>query len=160
MTEPGRLPPAIGVPAWPADTVFYQVFPDRFARSGRVPAPGPLQPWDAPPTQRGFKGGDLYGIVDRLDDLADLGIGGLYLNPIFTATSNHRYNTVDYFEVDPLLGGSAALRTLIDEAHSTFIYGEHGRGVAEHFGLEDEIDIHVGTLSKDGSGYAFEAVKA
>src|SRR5205823_5525234 len=67
---------------------------------------------------RGFKGGDLYGIVDRLDDLADLGIGGLYLNPIFTATSNHRYNTVDYFEVDPLLGGIAALRTLIDEAHA------------------------------------------
>jgi neopullulanase len=105
------------VPGWPADRVFYQVFPDRFARSGRVPAPGPFEPWDAPPTPSGFKGGDLYGLVERLDDLADLGIGGIYLNPIFAAASNHRYNTWYYFRVDPLLGGDEALRTLLDEAH-------------------------------------------
>src|SRR3954470_12135664 len=104
-------------PTWPADTVFYQVFPDRFARSGRVPAPGPFEPWDAPPTQRGYKGGDLLGVVDRLDDLADLGIGGLYLNPVFEAASNHRYNASDYLRVDPLLGGDAALRALVDGAH-------------------------------------------
>jgi neopullulanase len=106
------------VPAWPADRVFYQVFPDRLARSGRVPAPGELERWDAPPTRHGTKGGDLYGLAERLDDLADLGIGGLYLNPIFTAASNHRYNTADYYTVDPLLGGNAALRTLLDEAHA------------------------------------------
>jgi neopullulanase len=105
------------VPAWPADRVFYQVFPDRFARSGRVPAPGDLEPWDAPPTTFGFKGGDLFGLADRLDELADLGIGGIYLNPIFTAASNHRYNAWDYHAVDPLLGGTAALRTLLDAAH-------------------------------------------
>ena len=115
MSEPSA--PAIDVPDWVADTVFYQVFPDRFARSGRVPAPGPFEPWDAPPTHTGYKGGDLLGIVDRLDDLADLGIGGLYLNPVFTAASNHRYNTADYLEVDPLLGGTPALRRLLDEAH-------------------------------------------
>ena len=107
----------IDVPDWPADLVFYQVFPDRFARSGRVAAPGEFEPWDAPPTQRGYKGGDLYGVLDRLDDLADLGIGGLYLNPVFTAASNHRYNTTDYLEVDPLLGGTDALRALVDGAH-------------------------------------------
>lgn len=105
------------VPDWPADTVFYQVFPDRFARSGRVPAPGAFEEWNVPPTQAGFKGGDLYGLIDRLDDLADLGISGLYLNPIFTAASNHRYNASDYLEVDPLLGGETALRTLLDRAH-------------------------------------------
>ena len=102
--------PWVDVPDWPADVVFYQVFPDRFARSGRVPAPGAFEPWDAPPTHAGFKGGDLYGLVDRLDDLADLGISALYLNPVFTAASNHRYNAADYLEVDPLLGGDAALR--------------------------------------------------
>jgi len=104
-------------PAWVADTVFYQVFPDRLARSGRVPAPGSLEPWDAPPTTTGFKAGDLYGVADRLDDLADLGINGLYLNPIFRAASNHRYNASDYLAVDPLLGGDDALRTLLDRAH-------------------------------------------
>jgi len=108
---------SVDVPAWAADTVFYQIFPDRFARSGRVPAPGPFEDWAAPPTHAGLKGGDLYGVVDRLDDLADLGISGLYLNPVFTAASNHRYNASDYLEVDPLLGGDDALRTLLDAAH-------------------------------------------
>ncbi len=107
----------IDVPSWVSDTVFYQVFPDRLARSGRVPEPGPLEPWDAPPTLHGFKGGDLYGVADRLDDLVDLGISGIYLNPIFSAASNHRYNAYDYFEVDPLLGGTPAFRTLLDRAH-------------------------------------------
>ncbi|HEX3427631.1 MAG TPA: glycoside hydrolase family 13 protein [Candidatus Limnocylindrales bacterium] len=104
-------------PAWVADTVFYQVFPDRFAASPRVPKPGPLEAWDAPPTQAGYKGGDLLGLADRLDDLAHLGINGLYLNPIFSATSNHRYNAYDYLEVDPLLGGNDAFRELLDAAH-------------------------------------------
>jgi len=108
---------SVDVPDWVADTVFYQVFPDRFARSGRVSPPGPLEPWDAPPTTHGFKGGDLYGVVDRLDDLAALGISGLYLNPVFAASTNHRYDASDYFTVDPLLGGDAALRELLDAAH-------------------------------------------
>ena len=104
-------------PAWVADTAFYQVFPDRFAASPHVPKPGPLEPWDARPTQAGYKGGDLLGLAERLDDLVDLGINGLYLNPIFSATSNHRYNAYDYLEVDPLLGGEAAFRELLAGAH-------------------------------------------
>ena len=111
---PARLPDP---PDWVADAVFYQIFPDRFARSGRVPAPGPLEDWDAPPTVHGFKGGDLYGIVDHLDHLTDLGVTALYLNPIFASASNHRYHTYDYMSVDPLLGGDAALRELLDAAH-------------------------------------------
>ena len=54
-------------PAWVRDAVFYQVFPDRFARSSRLVQPGPLEAWDAPPTAHGFKGGDLLGIVEHLD---------------------------------------------------------------------------------------------
>ena len=104
-------------PGWVADTVFYQVFPDRFAVSDRVRKPGPLEPWDAPPTHAGTKGGDLLGLAERLDDLADLGITGLYLNPIFAAASNHRYNTYDYFAIDPILGGPAAFTELLDAAH-------------------------------------------
>ncbi len=104
-------------PDWVQDAVFYQIFPDRFARSERLPGLE-FEPWDAPPTYHGFKGGDLYGIAERLDYLSDLGISALYLNPVFASASNHRYHTYDYFNVDPLLGGNEALRSLIDAAHN------------------------------------------
>ncbi len=108
----------VDTPGWVRDAVFYQVFPDRFAASRRVAKPGPLEPWTAPPTNHGYKGGDLLGVVERLDELVDLGISALYLNPVFQAASNHRYNAFDYFAVDPLLGGDAALRELITAAHA------------------------------------------
>ena len=111
----GRL--AAGGPDWVRDAVFYQIFPDRFASSVHVPKPGALERWDAAPTFNGFKGGDLLGIAEHLDDLRELGITALYLNPVFASASNHRYHTYDYELVDPLLGGDAALRTLLDEAH-------------------------------------------
>ena len=107
----------IDTPAWVRDAVFYQIFPDRFAASARVPKPGPLEPWDAPPTTHGFKGGDLLGVAERIPYLVDLGINALYLTPIFASASNHRYHTYDYFRVDPLLGGDGALRELLDTAH-------------------------------------------
>src|SRR6185369_233981 len=105
-------------PAWVRDAVFYQIFPDRFAASDRVPKPGPLEPWDSPPTTHGFKGGDLLGIAEHLDHIASLGVNALYLTPVFQSASNHRYHTYDYLRVDPLLGGDAALRALLDAAHA------------------------------------------
>ena len=105
-------------PAWVRDAVFYQVFPDRFARSPRVAAAGPLEAWDAPPTGHGFKGGDLLGVAERLDELADLGVTALYLTPVFSSAANHRYHTYDYLTVDPLLGGTPALRELVDALHA------------------------------------------
>jgi cyclomaltodextrinase / maltogenic alpha-amylase / neopullulanase len=106
------------VPAWVRDAVFYQIFPDRFAASDRVAKPGPLEPWDAPPTNFGFKGGDLLGIVEHLDHIESLGVNALYLTPVFQSASNHRYHTYDYLKVDPLLGGDEALRELLDAAHA------------------------------------------
>ncbi|MEO8571525.1 MAG: glycoside hydrolase family 13 protein [Chloroflexota bacterium] len=108
---------SVDTPAWARDAMFYQIFPDRFAASDRVQKPGILEPWDAPPTVNGFKGGDLRGVAERLDYLADLGVNAIYLTPIFSSASNHRYHTYDYFEVDPLLGGNDALRELLDAAH-------------------------------------------
>ena len=105
-------------PNWVQDAVFYQIFPDRFAKSKRNPAGNlPFDPWDTPPTIHGFKGGDLYGVAEKLDYLHNLGITAIYLNPIFASASNHRYHTYDYYNVDPLLGGNDALRVLIAEAH-------------------------------------------
>lgn len=104
-------------PAWVRDAVFYQIFPDRFAASTRVTKPGHLEAWSDPPTNHGFKGGDLLGIVEHLDHITALGANALYLNPVFTSASNHRYHTYDYLAVDPLLGGDDALRELIDACH-------------------------------------------
>jgi cyclomaltodextrinase / maltogenic alpha-amylase / neopullulanase len=108
---------SIDTPEWVRDAVFYQIFPDRFARSERVPKPSNLEAWDSPPTTHGFKGGDLIGVVEHLDYLQDLGITALYFCPVFQSTANHRYHTYDYYKVDPILGGNEALRVLLDESH-------------------------------------------
>ena len=110
----------VKTPDWVKHAVFYQIFPDRFRRSPRLEhAPGiRFKPWGASPSEQGFQGGDLLGIVDRLDYLEALGVNALYLNPIFSSASNHRYHTFDYMRVDPLLGGDAAFRELLDRAHA------------------------------------------
>jgi neopullulanase len=111
---------AITTPDWVKHAIFYQIFPDRFARSPRAWHPRGItfKPWGSPPAVQGFQGGDLWGIVDKLDYLQALGITALYLNPIFASAANHRYHTFDYFQVDPLLGGNEALRELLDKAHA------------------------------------------
>jgi cyclomaltodextrinase / maltogenic alpha-amylase / neopullulanase len=108
---------SIDIPGWVKDAVWYQIFPDRFASSSEVIKPGNLEPWESPPTTRGFKGGDLLGILEHLDYLTDLGINAIYLNPIFQSAANHRYHTHDYYRVDPILGGDAAFRALLEGAH-------------------------------------------
>jgi cyclomaltodextrinase / maltogenic alpha-amylase / neopullulanase len=107
--EPGK----VDTPAWVSDAVFYQIFPDRFAKSDQVEKPSGLEPWDSEPTTYGYKGGDLIGVVEKLDYLQDLGVTALYFNPIFQSASNHRYHTHDYYKVDPLLGGDEAFDTLM-----------------------------------------------
>lgn len=104
-------------PDWVKDAIFYQIFPDRFAKSEKVTKPNNLEAWNSPPTVYGFKGGDLLGVVEHLDYLEDLGINAIYFNPIFQSASNHRYHTHDYFHIDPILGGDDAFRILLGEAH-------------------------------------------
>ncbi|MCA9936231.1 MAG: glycoside hydrolase family 13 protein [Ardenticatenaceae bacterium] len=114
----------INTPDWVKDAVFYQIFPDRFAhrksafgQNGYPFKPTNLQPWGAKPTYHGFMGGDLLGIIDKLDYLADLGINAIYLNPIFASASNHRYHAHDYYQVDPILGGNMAFFEFLHAAH-------------------------------------------
>lgn len=105
-------------PDWVRDAIFYQIFPDRFARSLTVPKPAHLDEWGAPPTPHGYQGGDLVGVVEKLDYLTTLGVNAIYFTPVFQSASNHRYHTHDYHQVDPMLGGNEALRRLVDEAHA------------------------------------------
>jgi cyclomaltodextrinase / maltogenic alpha-amylase / neopullulanase len=111
----------VSPPDWVADAVFYAVVPDRFARRP-LAAPPPwseaaLEPWDAPPRLRGYKGGNLGGLTDGLPHLLELGVTTLYLTPLFESPSYHRYKPVDFFEVSPLLGGQPAFDELLAAAH-------------------------------------------
>lgn len=105
----------IVTPEWVKHAVFYQIFPDRFAKSAWLAKPANLEPWDSDPTASGYKGGDLLGVLERLDHIQDLGATALYFCPIFQSASNHRYHTHDYFKVNPLLGGDAAFEALLAE---------------------------------------------
>ncbi len=109
---------ALHTPEWVRDAVFYQIFPDRFAKSDTVAKPNFLEPWESTPTFHGYKGGDLVGVIEKLDYLSDLGINAIYFNPVFRSASAHRYHTHDYYVVDPMLGGNEALRLLLDAAHA------------------------------------------
>lgn len=111
--DPTRQGATTGLPAWVPDSVVYQIFPDRFARSAAAWSGGALEPWDDPPTFHGYKGGDLDGVIERLDWIQELGANVLYFNPIFQSAANHRYHTHDYYQVDPLLGGNEAFRRLM-----------------------------------------------
>jgi len=117
-------------PAWHSEGVVYEVFLDRFARSGAQRTPpdwAVRRAWDDGPTGLGrdtpreWFGGDLAGVEAHLDHLERLGVSILYLTPFFPARSNHRYNATSFDEVDPLLGGDGALASLVREAH--------GRGI-------------------------------
>ena len=119
--------PGPGGPDWHLESVVYQVFPDRFASSGREVAPPAWaipREWDELPTGRGpqtpfeWFGGDLRGIEERLDHLTSLGVNVLYLTPVFPAGSTHRYDATTFDAVDPLLGGDEAFASLVAAAHS------------------------------------------
>ncbi|MCS3842864.1 glycoside hydrolase family 13 protein [Microbacterium sp. AK031] len=116
-------------PAWLHEAVMYQVFPDRFARSAEAdehPTPEWAIPaeWDEPVDavmpgrSQQFYGGDIPGIIERLDHLTALGVNLLYLTPVFPAASNHRYDASSFDRIDPLLGGDEAYIRLIEEAHA------------------------------------------
>ena len=97
--------------------MFYQIFPDRFAKSDRVRKPVNLEAWDSPPTYHGYKGGDLLGVVEHLDWLSNLGVTAIYFNPVFRSASNHRYHTHDYYRIDPILGTDADFDELLATCH-------------------------------------------
>ncbi len=118
------------VPSWFGEGTTYQIFPDRFCRS-RLPEPSGdrviHQNWEEfpeyRPNERGeirnrdFFGGDLQGVLEKLDYLEELGIDTIYFNPIFEAAENHRYGTADYLRVDPMLGDNDDFSRLCAEAH-------------------------------------------
>ena len=104
--------PRIDTPEWIEGAVMYQIFPDRFANGDPSTDPEGVDPWGAEPRRDGFQGGDLSGIERHLDHLEHLGVDAIYLNPVVTSPSNHRFDASDYHHVDPMLGGDKAFESL------------------------------------------------
>ncbi|MGY0835910.1 glycoside hydrolase family 13 protein [Aerococcus urinaeequi] len=126
-------------PTWVKDTVWYQIFPERFANGDPTNDPKNTLPWGARkhPRHDDFYGGDLQGVIDHLDYLEDLGITGIYLTPIFKADTNHKYDTNDYMTIDPAFGNPKILKKLVNEAHA--------RGIRV---MLDAVFNHIGYTSK------------
>lgn len=109
--------PVVDTPEWARGAVIYQIFPDRFENGDPSNDPPGIAEWGADPAFRRSQGGDLDGIVLRLPYLETMGVDAIYLNPIFDSPSIHKYDTTNYFSVDPTLGGDDALRRLVAAAH-------------------------------------------
>jgi len=107
-------------PVWVRDMVWYQIMPDRFCRAGKQEKRMPLKDWEDTAQIRfdDFYGGDLAGIMEKLEYLQGLGVTGIYMTPIFLSDSNHKYNTFDYDTIDPDFGTEADMMMLVKKAHS------------------------------------------
>ena len=106
------------VPEWTRGAVCYQIFPDRFRIGSGGKDRGYINlAWGGRPEPTSFAGGDLRGIEEGLDHLAEMGVSCIYMTPVFLSPSNHKYDVEDYYRVDPRFGGDGALRSLIAAAH-------------------------------------------
>ncbi|RFU69322.1 alpha-glycosidase [Bacillus sp. V59.32b] len=105
-------------PEWVKDTVWYQIFPERFSNGTIDNDPPHTKAWGSEaPAWDNFFGGDLDGVIHHLSYLEELGISGIYFTPIFRAHSNHKYDTIDYMEIDPQFGTKETLKRLVEECH-------------------------------------------
>ncbi|MEV0624053.1 glycoside hydrolase family 13 protein [Nonomuraea sp. NPDC050404] len=153
-------------PDWARESVVYEIFPDRFARSAEadhreVPDWAVPTPWDQTPeagrdSVYELYGGDLAGIEDNLGYLADLGVRALYLTPIFPARSAHRYDASTFDEIDPLLGGDQAFTSLTTAAH------ERGMRIVgdlttNHTGDSHEWFVQAGSSTSPADFYLWHA---
>jgi 4-alpha-glucanotransferase len=159
---------AAKTPDWFKESVMYQIFPDRFCNGnadGRVqnPKKGSLihAYWDNKPyyvrdmddkhiVAYDFFGGNLQGIIKKLPYLQELGIGVLYLNPIFESVSNHRYDTGDYKKIDPMLGDAGIFRELCTKAKEYNI-SVILDGVFSHTGSDSVYFNKAGTYPAPGA---------
>jgi cyclomaltodextrinase / maltogenic alpha-amylase / neopullulanase len=105
-------------PQWVKNTIWYQIFPERFANGDSSNDPDGSLAWGSnKPTPNNFFGGDLEGVIENISYLKDLGVNGIYFTPIFKAFSNHKYDTIDYLELDPAFGDKETFKRLIKTCH-------------------------------------------
>lgn len=103
---------------WMKDALFYQIFPERFRRGDFSKDDSYInQNWEDYPRPDSFAGGDLKGIIEKLEHIKSLGVNALYLTPIFKSPTNHKYDIMDYFEIDPQFGDKKDFKILVEKVH-------------------------------------------
>lgn len=128
----------LSTPSWVDQTAWYQIFPERFFNGNTSNDPKPHGAWGSlPVNNHTFYGGDIAGITQKLDYIANLGFSGIYMTPIFESPSGHKYDTVDYFKIDPGFGTLDEFKTFVKEAHK--------RGIKV---MLDGVFNHIGFRSK------------
>ncbi len=108
----------IDKPNWLNNAVVYQIFPERFYNGNKSLNPENCQKWGEKPDRNSFFGGDLQGILEKVDYLKNLGVNVIYLTPIFKSPTNHKYNIDDYYQIDPHFGDKDTAKKLVEEAHN------------------------------------------
>lgn len=138
---------------WPQEGIAYQIFPDRFFNGNKSNDPKDVMKWGEEVTTRNFFGGDIKGITEKLDYIKDLGVTFIYMTPIFKSSSNHKYNTCDYYEIDEMFGTKEEFRELIKEAHKREIKiildGVFNHTGADFFAFKDLIEKGEKSKYKD-----------
>ncbi|MCM0649496.1 alpha-glycosidase [Clostridium swellfunianum] len=104
-------------PDWAQEGIVYQIFPDRFNNGDKTNDPENTFGWEEPVTTTSLFGGDLQGIIDKLDYLKELGVNLIYLTPIFSSSTNHKYNTRDYYSIDSAFGNIDKAKELVNKCH-------------------------------------------
>ena len=107
------------LPEWAKNKVIYQIFPSRFATDKEVPE----EEWyQAPIGHQADLKGSLRGIINHLDHIKNLGVDVIYMTPVFSSSSSHKYNIDDYYKIDPSFGTKADLKELAEKAHALGMY--------------------------------------
>ncbi|MBL8068282.1 MAG: hypothetical protein JNM28_07515 [Armatimonadetes bacterium] len=135
----------VPVPKWAQRSVFYQIFPDRFANGNPGNDPAGTIPWGGKPEYFNFMGGDFAGVRQHMDYLSQLGISGIYFNPVFKGPSNHGYETTDYKLIEPRLGTneefSSLTRDLRKRGIATVLDGVFNHTSVDFFAFKEIRDL-------------------
>lgn len=108
----------VSSPEWSREGLIYQIFIDRFYNGNKSNDPANCKEWNELPASKSFYGGDFKGVSEKLEYIASLGATILYMNPIFLSDTNHKYDTIDYYKIDPAFGTLEEARDLVGKAHN------------------------------------------
>lgn len=138
---------------WLQESIVYQIFPDRFYNADKNIDPKDTDLWGSAVKTESMFGGDLQGIIDKLDYLEELGVNLIYLTPIFKSSSNHKYNTADYYDIDPQFGTLGIAKELIKRCHEKgmkvifdAVFNHSG---SDFFAFEDLLEKQEASKYKD-----------
>ena len=140
-------------PDWIKSAACYQIFPDRFNNGNPELNPYNVKAWGTKPTPWNFMGGDLPGITKKLDYIKELGINVVYMTPFFKSNSNHKYDTIDYYEIDPHFGTKDDFKNLVNKAHAlgmrVMLDAVFNHSAIEFFAFQDVLRNEENSKYKD-----------